>query len=119
MHVYSTIWTTGIWSGVVNSEQLLKIAEMLPKKQLRERQNEGPTLRSFITVAKKEPRALFEIYVVPAFRPDERVSVTGAYIPHDRQDLVKFLIKRALAKPDDYDDNVVVNGIKYVFVWWD
>jgi hypothetical protein len=119
VHVLSTAWTAGIWIFIVNSEQLLKIAEMLPKKQLNERQNESPTLRSFIAVAKKEPRALFEIYIVPALRPDERVVTDGAYIPYDRQELVKFLLKRALAKPDEYDDNAMVSGKRYVWMWWD
>jgi hypothetical protein len=109
----------GIWRGTVTSEQLLKIAEMLPRKQLRERQNNGPTLRSFLEVAKSEPRALFEIYVVTKARPDERVTVEGALIPHDRQDLVKLLRRRAKARPDEYFEDVEINGIKYVRMWWD
>jgi len=109
----------GIWRGTITSEQLLKIAEMLPRGQLRERQNNGPNLKAFLEVAKSEPRALFEIYVIPKIRPDERVTVEGTLIPHDRQDLVKLLRRRAKAKPDEYFKDVEINGIKYVRMWWD
>jgi hypothetical protein len=109
----------GIWRGTITSEQLLKIAEMLPRGQLRERQNDGPNLKAFLEVAKSEPRALFEIYVIPKIRPDERITVDGALIPRDRQDLVKLLRRRARARPDEYFEDVEINGIKYVRMWWD
>jgi hypothetical protein len=104
--------------GRVTSEKLLKAAALLPKVNLGDRQNDSPTLRAFLRVAREEPRALFEVYVIDERRDDERLTVDGALIPADRQDLVEFLKGRAKAEPDEFGE-VEVGGAKYVRMWWD
>jgi len=106
------------YRGVATAEQLIKVAEMIPKANLRDRQNDSPTFRTFLEVAKREPRALFELYVITEVRPDERVTVDGVLIPADRQDLIKYVLKRALKEPNEMWEEEV-NGIKYVRMWWD
>jgi hypothetical protein len=107
----------GIYRAIVNSKQLIDISKMLPPEQLEERQNESPTFKDFLEVAMKEPRALFEIYIVPKWRFDERVTVDGVHLPNDPE-LVDLLLSRALNKPDEkvfYNKN----NTQYVYLWWD
>jgi hypothetical protein len=105
-------------SGRVTAEQLLKIAEMVPPENLEDRQNEAPKFADFVEVARREPRAPFEIYIITHVRPDERVTVDGALIPADRQDLLDWLLSRALGEPDERSA-VKLGDREYVRVWWD
>ena len=105
-------------SGVVTAEQLLKIAEMVPPENLEDRQNEAPRFADFLEAARMEPRARFLIYIITDVRPDERVTIDGALIPADRQDLVDLLLNRALAMPDE-SDAVELEGQEYARIWWD
>jgi hypothetical protein len=107
----------GIYTGVLASEELLRAAELLPPANLEDRQNCAPRLRDFLRVARAEPRALFEVYVVPDEREDERFAVEGAYVPSDRPDLVGYLYRRG-AQPDR-EEVVVVGGVVYHHMWWD
>jgi hypothetical protein len=100
------------------AEALLRAAALLPKANLSDRQNEAPRLRDFLEVARGEPRALFEAYVIDWARDDERLTVDGALIPADRQDLIAFLRKKAKAEPDEFGE-VEVGGLKHVRMWWD
>jgi len=100
------------------AEALLRAAALLPRANLSDRQNEAPRLCDFLEVARSEPRALFEVYVIDWARDDERLTVDGALVPTDRQDLMAFLRRKAKAKPDELQE-VEVGGAKYVRMWWD
>jgi hypothetical protein len=108
----------GYYRGDATAEQLIKVAEMIPRANLRDRQNDAPNFEAFLEVARREPRAIFELYVIPEARADERVTVDGALVPVDRQDLVEFLKGKAKAEPDEFGE-VEVGGAKYVRLWWD
>jgi hypothetical protein len=99
----------------VGSEHLLKIAEMLPKEQLNDRQNEAPRVADFVEVAKKEPNAFFDCYVVLWLRDDERFAVEGVILPAERQDLADELKAKALAPPDE--EGSINAGV--IRMWWD
>jgi hypothetical protein len=107
----------GIYTGVLASGELLKAAELLPPANLEDRQNFAPRLSDFLRVARAEPRALFEVYVVPDEREDERLTAVGAYLPSDRPDLVGYLYKMG-AQPDR-EEVAVVGGAVYHYMWWD
>jgi hypothetical protein len=103
----------------VPSEVLLKVATLLPKENLEIRQNNSPRVADFIEVAKMEPRALFYLYVISEIREDERLSIEAVAIPSERKDVIKFILQKALAKPD-YDRILsyeVYEGRRYM--WWD
>lgn len=100
----------------VSSSILLKIAERVPEWNLDDRQNNSPMFRDFLEVARRDERCVFEIYVVPKERKDERVTVEGVYVPADRKDLVDFLLKKAVGKPDEFMET---EDGKYVYMWWD
>jgi hypothetical protein len=108
-------------SGTISAEQLVRVAEVVPPHNLEERQNESPTFRDFVEVAKAEPRARFEVYVVTEVRSDERVTVEGAWIPLDRADLIKQLLDSALKEPDECEIRKVCapECTYYVRLWWD
>jgi hypothetical protein len=107
----------GIYVTVVNSEQLLEIAGMLPPEQLSDRQNKAPTFGDFVEIAKREPRALFEMHIVPSIRPDERVAINGTYLPLENCGLIVQLLNRALAKPDQLDI-YEKDGTWYIWLYW-
>jgi hypothetical protein len=107
----------GVYTGVLASGELLRAAELLPPANLEDRQNFAPRLRDFLRVARAEPRALFEVYVVPEEREDERLAVEGAYVPSDRPDLIGYLYEMG-AQPDR-EEVVVVGGVVYHHMWWD
>jgi hypothetical protein len=107
----------GIYTGVLASGELLKAAELLPPANLEDRQNCAPKLSDFLRVARAEPRALFEVYVVPDEREDERLAVEGVYVPSDRPDLVGYLYRRG-AQPDR-EEVAVIGRTVYHYMWWD
>jgi hypothetical protein len=107
----------GVYTGVLASGELLRAAELLPPANLEDRQNCAPSLRDFLSVARAEPRALFEVYVVPDEREDERLTVEGVYVPSDRPDLIGYLYRQG-AQPDR-EEVVVVGGVVYHHMWWD
>jgi hypothetical protein len=104
--------------GTVTAKELLEAVKHVPPANLEDRQNESPKLKYFVEVAEKEPRALFEVYVVTDVRDDERLTVDGVLIPRDRPDLIYHVMKKALAAPDEFDV-VLHNGIEYIRMWWD
>jgi hypothetical protein len=107
----------GIYRATVNSEQLLEIAGMLPPEQFSDRQIKAPTFGDFVEVAKREPEALFDIYIVPSIRPDERVSINGVYLPLENCGLIVQLLDRALDKPDEFDV-YKKDGKWYMWLYW-
>jgi len=108
-------------SGVVSAEQLVKVAEMVPIHNFRDRQNESPAFGDFVEVAKTEPRAKFEVYVITEVREDERVTVEGAWLPLDRADLVKLLLDKALREPNECEIRKICapECAYYIRLWWD
>ena len=102
----------------VASKDLLKIVPLLPKENLKIRQNKSPRVQDFIEVAKMEPRALFSLYIISQEREDERVTIEAVSFPVEREDVAKFLLKKALHKPDDDYVFPFPEG-KYRFMWWD
>jgi len=104
--------------GTVTAKELLEAVKHIPPANLEDRQNEAPKLKYFVEVAEKEPRALFEVYIITDVRDDERLTVDGVLIPKDRPDLIYYIMKRALAAPDEFDV-ILHNGVEYVRMWWD
>jgi hypothetical protein len=104
--------------GTVTAEELLKAVEKIPPANYGDRHNGAPRLRDFVEVAEQEPRALFEVYVVTELREDERLTVDGALVPLDRGDLIKHLLQKAKAFPDELDV-IAENGVEYMRMWWD
>jgi hypothetical protein len=100
--------------GTITSQDLLSIVPLIPEENLEDRQNDSPTLRDFIEVARKEPNALFEVYVITEDRDDERITVDGVYIPIDN--VVDFLYSKALEMPNE--EYITEDG-KYRYMWWD
>ena len=110
----------------VPSEVLLEVVSTLPKENYEEeRQNNSPRIQDFVEIAKKEPRARFNLYVITKERDDERLTIEGVFIPKDRTDLIRFALEKALRRPDE--EAVVYllqypTGTKpeeYFFMWWD
>jgi hypothetical protein len=60
---------------------LKRIANLLPREQLRDSWNGRPEFRVFLRVASRIDRSLFDAFIVPKKREDERVSVYAAYLP--------------------------------------
>lgn len=104
----------GVSSYVVSSSDLIKISKMVPSENLKDRQNNAPTFRDFVSFAKSCPNALFEIYIVDKNRPDERVSVDGVIFPKKCRVKASFLLEKALARPDDIEKDE-----KSIRWWWD
>jgi hypothetical protein len=121
LHYLIDAGVTSLWCHatlcrfVISSEHLLKIAEMLNEQQLSDRQNDAPRIIDFVEVAKKEPNALFECYVVLWMREDERFAVEGVVLPAERQDLADELKAKALAPPDEEGS---INA-DVIHMWWD
>ena len=85
-----------------SAQTLLKISKVIPKEQLKGRQNDSPTMSKFLEFAKKCPRAKFESYVIGKEREDERITVTGAVFPKRcMKDAKNILLKTALRPPDE------------------
>jgi hypothetical protein len=99
----------------VPSEVLLQIVPLLPKKNYEEeRQNYSPTIKDFVEIAKKEPRAKFDLYIITKERDDERLTIETIYLPKERNDLVISVLEKALDYPD-------AKGFfeEYFYMWWD
>jgi hypothetical protein len=111
----------GYCSGVISAEKLVKVAELVPEDNLEDRQNESPRFMDFVEVAKAEPRAKFEVYVVTYVREDERVAVEGALMPLDRADLIIQLLDKALKEPNECEIKRVCTPecAYYIRMWWD
>jgi hypothetical protein len=95
------------------AEVLIALAEKLPEGNLRERQNEGPTIEEFIALALQEPASLFGGYIITKVRDDERLMVDEVSVP-----TCLNLANRAIASylPADEDDVV---GDFMRRLWWD
>ena len=104
------------YSGVITSQDLLSIASLLPEENLNDRQNYSPALKDFIEVARKEPKALFEVYLITEDRDDERITIDGVSIPVNRSELIQFILEKALEEADE--NNLVLNN-EYRRMWWD
>jgi hypothetical protein len=102
----------------VSAGRLLEISKVIPQENLNDRHNEAPTLNDFLEVAKKEPKTIFEGYIITDERDDERVTINAIHIPLSRTDLKDFIIKKALDKPDEYEIYVFRNE-RFIKLWWD
>lgn len=94
------------------AETLLALAEKLPKAQLEDRQNQGPTIQAFIDLALLYPEAKFIGYVITRERDDERFTIEGVWMPPNVP-LESTPIGCYL--PADEDD--VIGGRRRL--WWD
>jgi hypothetical protein len=88
------------------------MAEWLPAGNLEERQHQGPTIRTFLELAQKEPDASFEGYIITGARDDERLSIDGVHVPSSF-DFAGTGIDPATADEDDQ-----VGDFKRR-LWWD
>jgi DNA-binding IscR family transcriptional regulator len=100
---------------------LKRIANLLPKEQLRDSWNGRPEFRVFLRVASRVDRALFDAFIVPKMREDERVSVYAAYLPLYPPHLLKWAVEELTwrsAQPDGV--GVVQRGrTYYLMLYWD
>jgi hypothetical protein len=103
-----------VYRATVGSKTLIDISKLLPPQNLDDSQNGSPKLKDFLELAEMEGRCLFEIYIVPKTREDERVTVEGVLVPRDRKDLVVYVLERAEDLPSEIE---YVPG--YVRMWWD
>jgi hypothetical protein len=105
----------------IPSRLLKRIANLLPKEQLRDSWNGRPELRTFLRVASRIDRALFDAFIVPKEREDERVSVYAAYLPLHPPPLLKWAVEELTwrsAQPDGV--GVVQRGRSYyLMLYWD
>ena len=98
-----------------SAQTLLKIRKVIPKEQLKDRQNKSPPMSKFLEFAKKCPRAKFNSYVIGKEREDERITVDGVTFPKQCMRKAKsVLLKTAHASPDE---NWKVNSSTRW--WWD
>jgi len=88
-------------SGIISAEQLVKVAEIVPQHILEDRHFMAPTFKDFVEIAKAEPRARFEVYVVTDAGKEERMAVAGTWIPLGRSDLINKLLEKALKEPNE------------------
>ena len=105
----------------IPSRLLKRIASVLPKEQLRDSWNGRPEFRTFLRVASRIDRALFDAFIVPKTREDERVSVYAAYLPLYPPHLLKWAVEELTwrsAQPDSV--GVVQRGrTYYLMLYWD
>ena len=95
------------------AEVLIALAEKLPEANLREGQNEGPTIEACIALALQEPASLFGGYIITRVRDDERFSIDEVSVP-TRLDLANTAIASYLPAGED---DVVADGKRRL--WWD
>jgi hypothetical protein len=100
---------------------LKRIASVLPREQLRDSWNGRPEFRTFLRVASRVDRSLFDAFVVPKEREDERVSVYAAYIPLYPPRLLMWAVDELTlraAQPEIV--GVVQRGRSYyLMLYWD
>ena len=105
----------------IPSRLLKRIANLLPREQLRDSWNGRPEFRAFLRVASRVGRSLFDAFVVPKEREDERVSVYAAYIPLYPPHLLMWAVDEltlSAAQPDMIA--VVQRGRSYyLMLYWD
>lgn len=82
-----------------------------------ERQNDGPTFGSLVKVATAYEGTLLEGYVVGPSRDDERVTLTGIWIPASLVD--QALGDLDTATPPDELDWCKIYGKSFRRAWWD
>lgn len=65
----------------VGADEAAALVEILPRGNLADRQNNGPTVAELLTLAIKRPGVLLSGYIVKSPRWDERLSIDGCFIP--------------------------------------
>jgi len=103
-----------IFRATITSSELLTISRMIPEDNFHDRQNNAPSFNDFLQSATLCGKCLYDIYIVPSSRIDERVTIDGAWIPANRGDVLAFLINKALEKPEE-----MYHTRGYIRVWWD
>ena len=100
---------------------LKRIASALPKEQLRDSWNGRPEFRVFLRVASRIDRSLFDAFVVPKEREDERVSVYAAYLPLYPPHLLKWAVEELTWKSAPPEGVGVVQRGRtyYLMLYWD
>jgi hypothetical protein len=99
---------------------LKRIANLLPREQLRDSWNGRPEFRAFLRVASRVDISLFDAFIVPRTREDERVSVYAAYIPLYPPHLLKWAVEELTWKSAPPEGvGVVQRGRYYLMLYWD
>jgi hypothetical protein len=100
---------------------LKRIASVLPREQLRDSWNGRPEFRTFLRVASRVDRSLFDAFVVPKEREDERVSVYAAYIPLYPPRLLMWAVDELTLRARPPDDVAVLRKDRayYLMLSWD
>jgi len=100
---------------------LKRIANLLPREQLRDSWNGRPEFRAFLRVASRVDRSMFDAFIVPREREDERVSVYAAYIPLYPPHLLKWAVEELTWKSAPPEGvGVVQRGRSYyLMLYWD
>jgi hypothetical protein len=104
----------------IPSRLLKRIASLLPREQLRDSWNGRPEFRTFLRVASRIDRALFDAFIVPKEREDERVSVYAAYIPL-YPPLLKWAVEELTWRSAQPDGVAILRRARtyYLFLYWD
>jgi hypothetical protein len=105
----------------IPSRLLKRIASVLPKEQLRDSWNGRPEFRVFLRVASRIDRSLFDAFIVPKKREDERVSVYAAYLPLYPPHALMWAVDELTLRAAPPDDVAILrkNGIYYLMLSWD
>ena len=105
----------------IPSRLLKRITNLLPREQLRDSWNGRPVFRAFLRVANRVDRALFDAFIVPRTREDERVSVYAAYLPLYPPHLLKWAVEELTWKSAQPDSVGVVQRGRtyYLMLYWD
>jgi len=99
----------------VPAKVIIEISKKVPKENLEDRENNSPSFKDFVEIAKKYPYTKFECYIITDKRDDERITINGIYIPPVDMELIKEIRKRQLAPPEE--DLIIKSG--YRLLWWD
>ncbi len=96
----------------------IHLLELLPSWFCVEGHNDGPTFGSFVDTARAHDGVLIEGYVIGPSREDERVCLTGIYIPADLV-VDQVLGELDATAPPDELDRCDLQGKAYWRAWWD
>ena len=104
-----------IFYSEVPAKVIIEISKKVPKENLEDRENNSPSFKDFVEIAKKYPYTKFECYIITDKRDDERITINGIYIPPVDMKLIEEIRKKQLAPPEE--DFITESG--YRLLWWD
>jgi hypothetical protein len=109
-----------IYFDLLPADVAERLLALLPEANTRERHENAPSFKQFVQLGREFPGIRFYGYRIDARRDDERIMITGYYVPvGERADQVyRRARKYARARPDEYHE-IEVNGERLMYAWWD